>query len=321
MSERTCSVDGCDGQVRARGWCSTHHQRWRLHGDPNHVGYALSREGVCSVDGCNEPIRSRRLCRKHYKRALYAAAKQAEPPKRGSCAVCMSEYIKRRASMKYCSVSCERAAAAVRERAKRSEGRKWSCDYCGADISDKRSDARYCSDYCSNRVDYQENKARISAYGREYAKRNKDKITEWRRSYYERNKDKILARQRAWITANLEHHKAYQREYGKHWSAKNRHKNIVYVNNRRKRIRENRDSLKISIRDWERTLRRYGHCCAYCGDKPERLQMEHVIPLARGGRHAIGNVVPACQPCNRSKSDHLLVEWRFGRSSMRKVVA
>lgn len=28
----TCSVDDCERPVRARGWCSTHHQRWRVRG-------------------------------------------------------------------------------------------------------------------------------------------------------------------------------------------------------------------------------------------------------------------------------------------------
>ncbi len=34
----TCSVDGCQNKVSARGWCSTHHKRWQKHGDPLIVG-------------------------------------------------------------------------------------------------------------------------------------------------------------------------------------------------------------------------------------------------------------------------------------------
>jgi hypothetical protein len=30
----TCSIEGCDRPVRARGWCSPHLQRWYVHGDP-----------------------------------------------------------------------------------------------------------------------------------------------------------------------------------------------------------------------------------------------------------------------------------------------
>jgi hypothetical protein len=32
--ETPCSVDGCDKQSDARGWCNMHWQRWRRHGDP-----------------------------------------------------------------------------------------------------------------------------------------------------------------------------------------------------------------------------------------------------------------------------------------------
>ena len=34
MANRTCSIDGCDGKVVGRGWCSKHWQRWRRLGDP-----------------------------------------------------------------------------------------------------------------------------------------------------------------------------------------------------------------------------------------------------------------------------------------------
>ena len=30
--------------------------------------------------------------------------------------------------------------------------------------------------------------------------------------------------------------------------------------------------------------------------------MDHVVPVARGGRSVKGNVVPACRACNRGKS-------------------
>lgn len=37
MADATCSIDGCDAEVAARGWCSRHWQRWRKYGDPHIV--------------------------------------------------------------------------------------------------------------------------------------------------------------------------------------------------------------------------------------------------------------------------------------------
>jgi hypothetical protein len=34
MAERTCSFPGCEEPTHSRGWCGTHYQRWRRHGDP-----------------------------------------------------------------------------------------------------------------------------------------------------------------------------------------------------------------------------------------------------------------------------------------------
>lgn len=36
MSPRLCSVHGCKTLAAKRGWCGTHYQRWRLHGDPTY---------------------------------------------------------------------------------------------------------------------------------------------------------------------------------------------------------------------------------------------------------------------------------------------
>ena len=48
--------------------------------------------------------------------------------------------------------------------------------------------------------------------------------------------------------------------------------------------------------------------CAYCG-KLELLQRDCVLPLSRGGRYTLTNIVPACRSCNASKSNDEVTAW------------
>ena len=50
-------------------------------------------------------------------------------------------------------------------------------------------------------------------------------------------------------------------------------------------------------------------CCAYCGDADRPLQKDCVLPLSRGGRYTLANVVPACGSCNASKSNDEVTSW------------
>ena len=53
-------------------------------------------------------------------------------------------------------------------------------------------------------------------------------------------------------------------------------------------------------------------CCKYC-KQPCSPTIDHVVPIARGGRHEPSNVVPACGGCNSSKAAHLIHEWPKAR--------
>jgi 5-methylcytosine-specific restriction endonuclease McrA len=48
--------------------------------------------------------------------------------------------------------------------------------------------------------------------------------------------------------------------------------------------------------------------CVYCGGT-EHIEIDHITPLSRGGKHTPENLAPACRPCNRSKGAKLLSEW------------
>lgn len=49
--------------------------------------------------------------------------------------------------------------------------------------------------------------------------------------------------------------------------------------------------------------------CAYCGATDTVFQRDCVLPISRGGRYTLANVVPACRSCNASKSNHEVTGW------------
>ena len=53
--------------------------------------------------------------------------------------------------------------------------------------------------------------------------------------------------------------------------------------------------------------------CLYCGLAGG--EVDHVIPLTKGGCHSIGNLAPCCRSCNSSKNNLLLMEWKIKREA------
>lgn len=63
-----CSIENCDREASARGWCKRHYEIWRRHGDPEHQTRAfhgrgrngesiterLQRKSKPASDGCRE---------------------------------------------------------------------------------------------------------------------------------------------------------------------------------------------------------------------------------------------------------------------------
>ena len=130
-------MDGCEGEVKGRGYCSMHY--WRLqHGRPLGAPKRTFTARVCKVSGCDGRARARRLCDLHYSR--FRAGKSLDEPRRRArsrprsevCSVdgCSREY----STAGYCGMHYQRSkggklpmdAAPLRQR-----GRVCSVDGCG----------------------------------------------------------------------------------------------------------------------------------------------------------------------------------------------
>lgn len=64
----------------------------------------------------------------------------------------------------------------------------------------------------------------------------------------------------------------------------------------------------LTAQEWAR-IRAAWDGCAYCGSTGVPLQRDCVLPLSRGGRYTLENIVPACRSCNASKSNDEVTSW------------
>ncbi|MGF2716908.1 hypothetical protein ACQUY5_32945, partial [Bacillus cereus] len=62
MSTRLCSVEGCEGEHEAKGYCKKHYASYKRSLEPKKP----KKVKRCSVEGCEEKHEGKGYCRKHY---------------------------------------------------------------------------------------------------------------------------------------------------------------------------------------------------------------------------------------------------------------
>ncbi|UFK09584.1 HNH endonuclease [Xanthomonas phage DES1] len=117
----------------------------------------------------------------------------------------------------------------------------------------------------------------------------------------EREREKYLANKQLYI------------DKAKKWNQKNKHKLTAAVHNNRiinlypEKITENSPSNK-ELSDW--LLLNADTKCFFCGK--QSTQIDHILPLSKGGLHEFANLRRLCKKCNQTKSnftDEELVDW------------
>lgn len=124
----------------------------------------------------------------------------------------------------------------------------------------------------------------------------KDRTREWR----QKNHEKDIKRKIKWRNENLD----YDKQRKAKWSAENLDKRRMSYHKRQAALMGN--SYYISEKEVKKILK---SLCFYCGSN-QNIQIDHVIPVSKGGKHSIGNIVPACRSCNASKCDKYIFQWK-----------
>lgn len=183
-----------------------------------------------------------------------------------------------------------------------------TCQWCSSPFETTSYAAKFCTSSCKDRARYAKHRDTRLALVQKYRQENADAIKQRARERRRADPAKVARQNRESYLRHREKRIAeaavYQRE----------NPQVVALTRNRRRTAER---FKVTQRDHRRMLERFRHSCAYCEVRlapwgranPNSLQWDHVLPLSRGGRDSIGNLIPACRDCNSNKSARLLVEW------------
>jgi 5-methylcytosine-specific restriction endonuclease McrA len=79
-----------------------------------------------------------------------------------------------------------------------------------------------------------------------------------------------------------------------------------WVTTRLPKPTRNRPGLRYMF---DRLVTWWGRKCVYCGAAEGRLEIEHIVPVARGGSNRRQNLTIACRPCNLQKGTLTAAEF------------
>jgi len=132
--------------------------------------------------------------------------------------------------------------------------------------------------------------------------RNLDKAREAMRRWRARDRERDRAAKRADYARRSVAVRAANARYARE------HPQVARTRHHRRRARLVSAAGSFTTAEWTALVKRYDGNCAYCGGNGP-LEVEHRIPLCRGGTNSIDNILPACRTCNTRK--HRLTDDEF----------
>jgi hypothetical protein len=178
---------------------------------------------------------------------------------------------------------------------------------------------RYNADHQQERLEYDR---RWRDANREWVReRNRKNNKRWRQANIDKARENARQRGRRWYYADptRSHLKCYR------W--REAHPDAWREIARRRYAAKKSARLQALVwADLAQVRRRvdlFNGQCAYCGSA-ERITIDHVLALSRGGLDESSNLVPACRSCNSSKRAQPVEDWYhrqpfFSKARWRKI--
>jgi hypothetical protein len=127
-----------------------------------------------------------------------------------------------------------------------------------------------------------------------YKAKNPEKIAAYKSKHYKNNVEKIKLRSKLWVQANRDYVKSKQRQY----HLDNPEVSVNAKAKRRLRIGDER----LPYGTIPAKYKEQNGLCACCGEPLVKYHVDHIMPLALGGRNIPINIQLLLPRCNQRKS-------------------
>lgn len=155
---------------------------------------------------------------------------------------------------------------------------------------------------------HKNNKEKINAYLKRYYEDNKEKSCIWSKQYYRDNKKEIKAYVKQYRKDNKEHISVWMKQYGQTPKGK--------AADKKSKQKRRAQKMGVNYEDFNSSevFERDGYRCQLCGKKtrpdyknpyhPLYPNLDHIIPLSKGGEHSKQNTQCLCRRCNMKKNNN-----------------
>lgn len=186
-----------------------------------------------------------------------------------------------------------------------------SCSKCKQEKkeNDFVKKTKICKDCNSKRSKeyYEKNKEIINEKNSIYQKKNKEKIKIYNKAKYEKNKDIEKVRHKKYREENKNKILKKNREY---YKTENGIFSKINDSNKRRSYKKSTSDGTATTFYIKNLLKKQNNMCNNC-DKiinvGENANLDHHIPLSKGGTHSQNNLVWLCNECNFSKGSKIPV--------------
>ena len=158
---------------------------------------------------------------------------------------------------------------------------------------------------------YKENREIYLKRTLEYARKNRKKKQAYYSVYYKKNKDYINHKNRKYNHENQEKVNEYYKEYRQ----TDKGKEVAY--NRDLKRRSNKNNVDFTKVERKKMLDEANWKCQKCNIKvhddrisynsPNKANIDHIIPISKGGTSEPSNLQILCRLCNLKKADKVLI--------------